>query len=343
MDFNTGGRCDTPDPDMRPRALVPWTLVVVTALGGAQLTIGLGPIGLGSAVAQAIKEPGWPPPEGAACKPSKKDTEEAKTLFGLGKNAHDTSNYTDAIKYYKDAYKRDCTAHLLLKNLGKVYEADGQYAAAVEVYKLFRARGKPAGEELDLLDAKIANLSKKVAPSTTETAPTGTGTGTGTAPTGTGTGTAPTGTASVVPTDTAPSSSGTTVPTTPPPSSGPGVGPYIVIGAGGVLTVAGVILGVTGNSKVVSTSEEFAKLNCAPPNTPLAGDLARCNQLSSDGKAAINRRNLGWVLTGVGVAAVGGGVVWLLLGGKKSEPAKAGQITLVPGPGTAGIGLAGAF
>lgn len=341
MDFNTGGRCDTPDAEMRPRALVPWTLVVVTALGGAQLTIGLGPIGLRPAVAQAIKEPGWPPPEGAACKPSKKDTEEAKTLFGLGKNAHDTSNYTDAIKYYKDAYKRDCTAHLLLKNLGKVYEADGQYAAAVEVYKLFRARGKPAGEELDLLDAKIANLSKKVAPTTTETAPTGTGTGTGTAPTSTGTSTAPTGTGTAAPTETAPTGSSTSIPTTPPPSTGPGAGPYVVIGAGGVLTVAGVILGVTGNAKVSSTSDDFNKLNCA--KNPLPGDLATCNQLSTDGKSATSRRNLGWVLTGVGIAAVGGGVVWLLLGGKKSEPTKAGQITLVPGPGTAGIGLAGAF
>ncbi|MGN5509368.1 hypothetical protein, partial [Campylobacter coli] len=85
----------------------------------------------------------------------------------------------------KDAYKRDCSAHLLLNNLGKAYAADGQYAAAIEAYKLYRTRGKVSGEELDKLDAIIANLSKKV--------PGGdTGTTTTTAPTTTGTGTAPT-------------------------------------------------------------------------------------------------------------------------------------------------------
>lgn len=296
-------------------------------------------MGLGPAVAQAIKEPGWPPPEGAACKPSKKDTEEAKTLFGLGKNAHDTSNYTDAIKYYKDAYKRDCTAHLLLKNLGKVYEADGQYAAAVEVYKLFRTRGKPTGEELDLLDAKIANLSKKAGATPTETAPTGTGTST--APTGTGTSTAPTSTGTAAPTDTAPTTTSTsTAPTSSPPSTGPGVGPFVVMGAGGALTLGGAILGITANSKVSSTADEFNKKNCG--KNPLAGDVATCKQLADDGNAAKTRRTIGWVVAGVGVAAIGGGLVWLLTA-KKGEPAKAGQITIVPGPGTAGIGLAGTF
>ena len=58
---------------MRTRSFVPWVLVLTSSLGG----LGIGPV-----LAQAIKEPGWPPPEGAACKPSKSDDEEAKTLFG---------------------------------------------------------------------------------------------------------------------------------------------------------------------------------------------------------------------------------------------------------------------
>ena len=93
---------------MRARSFVPWVLVATTSLGG----LGIGPV-----LAQAIKEPGWPPPEGAACKPSKSDDDEAKTLFGLAAKAEDTSNYTDAIKHYKDAYKRACNRHLLLKNV----------------------------------------------------------------------------------------------------------------------------------------------------------------------------------------------------------------------------------
>ena len=327
---------------MRARALAPWSLVVATAVGGASLPLWF-PASFTTLVdpanAQAIKEAGWPPPEGAACKPSKKEQEEAKTLYGLGKNAHDTSNYADAIKYYKDAYKRDCTAHVLLKNLGKVYEADAQPAAAVEVYKMYRARQKPTGEELDNIDAKIANLSKKVGPSGTDTAPTSTGTAPTTTSTGTSTGTATatgTGTATAAPTDTAPP-----VPTgsAPPPGGGPGIGPIVVMGVGGALVITGVILGVTGNSKVTSTSDEFNRLNCG--KGPLPGDRANCETLAADGKSATNKRNLGWVLTGVGVAAVGGGVAWLLLGGKSE--AKAGKIQIVPGPGMAGIGIAGAF
>ena len=77
---------------MRARSLVPWILVAATA------SLSFAGAGFAPALAQAIKEPGWPPPEGAACKPSKKDSEEAHTLYQLGKNAHDTSNYTDAIK-----------------------------------------------------------------------------------------------------------------------------------------------------------------------------------------------------------------------------------------------------
>ncbi len=326
---------------MRARALAPWSLVVATAVGGASLPLWF-PASFTALVdpasAQAIKEPGWPPPEGAACKPSKKEQEEAKTLYGLGKNAHDTSNYGDAIKYYKDAYKRDCTAHILLKNLGKVYEADAQYAAAVEVNKMYRARQKPTGEELDLLDAKIANLSKKAGTAGTETAPPSTGTGTAPATT---TGPTTTSTGTTTGTTTAPTETTTPVPSgsPPPPSTGPGVGPYIVMGVGGALVVTGVILGVTGNAKVTSTSDDFNALNCG--KAPLPGDRAKCETLATDGKSATNRRNLGWVLTGVGVAAVGGGVVWMLLGGK-SEP-KAGKIQIVPGPGLAGIGIAGAF
>ena len=230
---------------MRFRSFVPWVLVASTSLGG----LGIGPLFANRASAQAIKEPGWPPPEGAACKPSKGDDDEAKTLFGLAAKAEDTSNYTDAIKYYKDAYKRACNRHLLLKNLGRAYEKDAQYAGAVEAYKLYRARGKPTGEELDQIDQKIANLSKKVGggtePTGTSTSPTTTSTSTETA--------APTTTVTAPPTSTSTAAPTATGPSTPLP-----IAPLVVTGVGGVMLIGGMVVWIGANGTVSDKQDQFS-------------------------------------------------------------------------------------
>ncbi|GAC1555523.1 MAG: hypothetical protein NVS3B10_16430 [Polyangiales bacterium] len=315
---------------MRIRRFFPWLLVTSIAVSGS----GLGPV-----LAPAINEPGWPPPEGAACKPSKAATDEAKTLFQLGNNAYVTSNYGDAIKYWKDAYKRDCTAHLLLKNLGKAYEGNGQYAQAVEVYKLFRQRGGPKGEELDLLDQKIANLSAK-AGTTTATTATATTEPTTTAAsstaTTTATGTAPTATTTATTTTTAATTS-TAAPVDD--SHGPGIAPWIVVGVGGALAITGAVLWVSNNSKLTSKADDFNALKCG--SGPSSRNVAECNTLASDGSSAKSGRTIGAVLTGVGVAAVGAGLVWVIVGNKKSSDTAA--LVVTPGPGLAGVGFAGHF
>lgn len=312
---------------MRVRSFVPWVLVASVSLGG----LGVGPLLThGSrASAQAIKEPGWPPPEGAACKPTKTDDEEAKTLYGLAVKAEDTSNYTDAIKYYKDAYKRACNRALLLKNLGRVYEKDAQYAAAVEAYKLYRARGKPAGDELDQIDQKIANLSKKVGPGTE---PTGTSTTTTTA-TPTATETAPTSTA------TAPATA-TAAPTATTPAAPLPIAPLIVAGAGAVLLIGGSVVWLGANGTVSEKQDQFNAGNCGDESKPKNLDV--CNQLKADGEKAASNRTIGAVVTGIGGAAVIGGLVWFFVAKNKAdEPTTALRVT--PGPGLFGLGLSGTF
>ena len=314
--------------------LGPWILVA---------SVGVGSAGIGPVLGQAINEPGWPPPEGAACKPTKAAQDEAKTLYNLGKNAYDTSNYPDAIKYWKDAYKRDCNAHLLLKNLGRAYESNAQYAQAVEAYKLYRQRGGPKGEELDTLDQKIANLSAKVATTSTTTTTTTTATETSTT---TATTTAPTDTATT-----------TTTATTAPTSTstaggggggGPGVVPWVVTGVGGAVAITGAILWITGNSKVTSKADDFNAIKDGAgkgcnDGTHNPNINAQCNAIASDGNSAKTTRTIGIVLTGVGVAAAAGGLIWALTSSKGGGGGDTAGVHVVPGPGLAGIGLAGSF
>lgn len=316
---------------MRIRSFVPCVLVLSTALGG----LGVGPV-----LAQAIKEPGWPPPEGAACKPSKSDDADAHTLFNLGAKAEETSNYTDAIKYYKDGYKRACNRPVFLKNLGRVYEKDGQYAAAVEAYKLYRERGKPTGDELDQLDAKIANLSKKAQE---KGEPAGTTTGTATTTT---TGTTTT-TAAPTSTDTAPTGTATTtataVPTgtAPPPEGKKPIAPWIVAGAGAAVAIGGTVVWIVENSTVSKKQDEFNANKCAPPNVPK--DRALCQSLADDGNSAKSARTVGIIMTGVGVAALAGGLVWAFTAKPEETKTAKPHFQITPGPGLAGIGLSGVF
>lgn len=313
---------------MRFRSFVPWALVATTSLGG----LGIGPLltAGGRASAQSIKEPGWPPAEGAACKPSKPDDEEARTLFQLAEKAENTSNYTDAIKYYKDAYKRACNRHLLLKNLGRAYEKDAQYGAAVEAYKLYRARGKPTGDELDLIDAKIANLSKKVPePTATVTEPTTT------APT-------TTGTASAVPSTT---TTATTTATTPPSSGGLPIAPLVVTGLGGALLIGGTVVWIASNGTVANKQDEFSALRCSVvgrSKAEIERTLDTCEKTAKDGRSAATTRTIGVIAAGVGAAAVVGGLVWFFSAKNKAAESSS-AIRLTPGPGMVGIGISGSF
>lgn len=314
---------------MRVRSFLPWVLVATTSLGG----LGIGPL-FNRANAQAIKDPGWPPPDGAACKPSKADDDEARTLFQLAEKAENTSNYTDAIKYYKDAYKRACNRHLLLKNLGRAYEKDAQYAAAVEAYKLYRTRGKPVGEELDLIDAKISNLSKKV-PDTTAT------------PTETTTATAPTTTATTTPTTTTTTTTtATAAPTatsTSPGGGGVPVLPLIVTGLGAAMLVGGSVVWIGANGTVSDKQNEFAASGCnVEKPLRLPREVNACNGIKSDGENAASKRTVGAVVAGVGAAAVVGGLVWFFVAKSKSAESST-ALRITPGPGLFGLGLSGSF
>ncbi len=200
---------------------------------------------------------------------------------------------------------------------------------------MYRARGNPKGEELDLIDAKIANLSKKI-PAEPTVEPTGAPTGT---PTGAPTGTEPAPTGTAVTTATV---APTAEPTTPG-GAGPGIAPWILTGVGGALAIGGGVLALTSNSTVSDKQDEFTRLNCG--SNPLPGDRSACATIADDGNSAKSMRTVGWIVGGVGVAAVGAGLAWYFLGSSGGSDTKAAKskVVVTPGPSFAGLGIAGVF
>src|SRR5882672_5341011 len=63
--------------------------------------------------------------------PTEADKSAAKGAFAAGQGSFNEADYATAITYWRDAYRRDCTAHLLLTNLARAYELKGDRAEAV--------------------------------------------------------------------------------------------------------------------------------------------------------------------------------------------------------------------
>jgi len=107
--------------------------------------------------------------------------------------------------------------------------------------------------------------------------------------------------------------------------------------------VGGVVL--AGGMKKVSEAEEVCPSHKCPQDIP----AQQATDAIEKGNAGRDQQVIGGVLLGVGVAAVGGGLLWYFLSAPSSDgPAKArspGRPTALPAfaPGYAGLSLAGSF
>src|SRR5688572_29021694 len=54
-----------------------------------------------------------------ASEPDAQSIQAARGAFEAGKAAFEEGDYDRAIMYWEDAYRRDCTAHAMLKNLAR--------------------------------------------------------------------------------------------------------------------------------------------------------------------------------------------------------------------------------
>jgi hypothetical protein len=283
---------------------------------------------LGVAVMRAaFAQPAVPTFPECTKKASKDDIEAAKNAHRVAKEFYDRADYDKAIQYWSDAYKFDCSANDLLINIANAYEKKGDRAATIATLEAYLKRTGPN----PTIEEKVKNLKALMAPPPPQ-------------PTAQPSATAQPTTSVPVPPPTA-----TTVPTAPAPEGVRpyGAKPWILVGGGGAIAIAGAILLPIGLGNLASADAACPNRMCGK-NTSAAGQ----------GNAGRAESVAGGVLLGAGVALAIGGLAWQF-GGNKPGPASqalrgaslasqappAGSLWLKPmaGRGASGLVAGGSF
>ena len=307
------------------------TVVSEMRFGRHLLTLAL----LGTVIAVpaiAQSQPGTSIYPECTSKPSNDDSEAARNAYLFGKRKYDEAEYATAVNYFKDAYKTDCTKHEILIIISRSYELSGNKAEAINALETYLKR-VPNAQDADVQKKRIANLKAQGAPPATITPPTPTTTA------------APTATTTAAPTATT-----TSTPPggdTPPSERSSSIAPWIVAGAGGAVLATGVVLAIVGAGKVSTAKDDLKSKGCnvdtqvCPLAVPKDFITSENDKLSSGTRT----ETIGFVLAGVGAAAVAGGLVWHFVFDKPKSGEKTGATVVRPvvSPGYAGVGLGGSF
>jgi hypothetical protein len=249
------------------------------------------------------------------------DRKAAQGAFAAGQGSFNESDYSTAITYWRDAYRRDCSAHALLLNLARAYELKGDRGEAVNALETYLQR-KPDAADADQIRRRIENLKSQM-------------------------------TATEKPAAAPLPAASSAVPPPPPPAApvaspapqetadsghSRSALPLIVAGGGGVLAVVGALVLAGGAGKVKDAEDQ------CPSREKCPADIA---ELGNEGR---RQETTGGVLLGVGVAAAGGGLLWYFLSSPASDapPRTAFELrrpraSPVVAPGYAGLALGASF
>ena len=251
--------------------------------------------------------------------PTDTETAAAKGAYQAGNASFDEADYPRAITYWEDAYRRDCTANLLLKNLARAYELYGQKRQAVVALETFLVREPNSGDK-EQIQRRIEVLKKQIA---AEKA----------APVATGPAQPPVSTTPPVSTPQPPAQDSETHAGGKRP-----IVPLLVAGAGGVIFIVGAAVYAKG-AKDVSHYEGLCPSHDCGKGAEATANAAAAND-------ARNKKIGGGVLMGVGAVTLAGGLVWYFVQPRSSvttgtllKPRVSPAVT----PGFAGLALSGAF
>lgn len=252
-------------------------------------------------------------PYGACTGPTPKASQDAaKTLFGLGKKSYESGNDTEAIKYWRDSFEKDCNATPMLLNLANAYQRAGSNEGAILSLETYLKR-EPAAEDAATIRARIDNIKSKSKPAVSA---------------------APTTTAPPPATTTAPPPPTSSAPPPPPPASSQGFNyvPWIVAGGG-------LVIGAVGTGLAISANGDKADVR-----TRAAG-CVDCSAFNKESDDAAKKATTWGIVGGLGGAVMVGGIVWgvLTLPKKSNDPPPATALTPVVSPGFSGLSLSGKF
>lgn len=101
--------------------------------------------------------------------PSDSDIDGAKGAFQAGSVSFNEADYARAILYWEDAFRRDCTATLLLHHLAKAYEGQGNLEQSIVALRAYIDRTPDAAERpqiqrrIEVFEQKIAEEQQRAA------------------------------------------------------------------------------------------------------------------------------------------------------------------------------------
>lgn len=232
---------------------------------------------------------------------------DARARFEEGRVAYDAGRFEDAARAFQRAYLLS-PRYPLLFNIGQSQLRAGHDAQALAAFEAFLrqapetdAHHAEVTERVSILRTMGVTASSEVVASETTTTTTTTTTPETTDTTG--------HTATETTTATTATTSDTPPPPPPPPpassDSGPGIAPWIVLGGGAALVVVGAVLMGVGAGQASSVTG--------------APDGAHWADLMGAANDANTLWGVGIALGLVGLAAVGGGLAWALVGGSSSS------------------------
>ncbi len=253
----------------------------------------------------------YPPCEDA---PTESGTAAAKGAFHAGTAAFNEADYERAIVYWEDAFRRDCTAVAMLKNLARAYELNDQYQKAIDALTTYAARANQPSEG-DALARRVQNLERKQAEERARRdASRAPQDGPKTPGQGDLAGSSTPGWDAEIDDSTQPARS------------------FVPLVFAGI----GLGAGVLGLVQWQSAEADRRRIERQCPNS----DCGQNTQLAADGNNARSRIQLwGWGVTGGGSALLVGGVVWYFL----QSPEPNAPLALELGPRYAGARLRGTF
>lgn len=268
----------------------------------------------------------------AACtsKPSQADTEAAHGAYMAGKGSFDEADYTTAVNYFRDAYRRDCTKHELLVIIARAYELQGNRREAVHALETYLER-VPTASDAEVQKRHIANLKREISDQQASAS--------------TSASAAPVASAAPsLPASAAPSASALTPAPLPMASSEPApqapssdsqghtIYPWLLVGGGVVAAAVGGVMFGIGTSNV-SQAETVCGSNHVCPTSAGTGPVNQGNSGRTD-------ESIGVTVGSVGLAAIAGGVIWHFVEHPSRSAPTTGKVEFEPrvAPGYVGVG-----